>query len=42
MFAMIGRVRGDKQFRITREGKNVVDTTIDEITKSYKSTFRGY
>jgi len=42
MFAMVGQVRGDAQFRITQKGKNVVDTTIDKITESYKSTFKDY
>jgi len=41
-FAIIGRVRGDNQFRITQEGKSIVDTTVDKITESYKSTFKGY
>ena len=42
MVALVGRVRGDNQFRITQKGKSVVDTTVDKMTESYKSTFRGY
>jgi phosphoribosylformylglycinamidine synthase len=42
MYAMVGKVRGDNQFRITQKGKNVVDTTIGKMTESYKSTFKDY
>jgi len=42
MVAMVGRIRGDNQFRITQKGRKVVDTTIDRMTESYKSTFRDY
>ena len=42
MVAMVGKIRGDNQFRITQKGRKVVDTTIDRMTESYKSTFRDY
>jgi len=41
-FAMVGKIRGDDQFKITREGKEVVYTTINDMTESYKSTFKDY
>lgn len=42
MVKVVGRVTGDNQFRITNKGRNIVDTTIDKLTDSYKSTFRDY
>jgi phosphoribosylformylglycinamidine synthase len=42
MFAMVGKVRGDNQFRVTRRGVRVVDTDVDKMAESYKSTFRDY
>ena len=40
IFARIGRVTVDNQFRIRNGEKQVVDTTIDRMTESYKSTFK--
>ncbi len=40
--AMVGRVRGDNQFVIHGKKQNVVDTTIEALTESDKSTFRDY
>jgi phosphoribosylformylglycinamidine synthase len=42
VFIRVGEVRGDNQFRIMREGVRVVNTTVDKMTESYKSTFRDY
>ena len=42
MFAVVGKIRGDNQFRITQKGKPVIDTTVDKISESYKSTFKDY
>jgi len=42
IFAMIGRVRGDNKFLLRKNGKKVVDTTVNKLTELYKSTFRNY
>ena len=41
-YSMIGKVRGDDKFLITNGGKIVVDTTVADLTTSYKSTFKYY
>ncbi len=41
-FAMVGKVRGDDKFTIRKEGKSVIETTISELTNSYKLTFKDY
>ncbi len=45
-YSEIGRVRGDNRFIVTgfsgQSSKTVVDTTIDKMTESYKSTFKDY
>ncbi len=41
-FALVGKVREDSKFRILKNNKNIVDTTIDKITESYKSTFKDF
>ena len=41
--AEVGTVRGDSRFIITgTHGKEIVDTSVDSLLKSYKSTFKGY
>ncbi len=42
IFAIIGKIRNDNKFIITKEEKSVIDTTIDKMTESYKSTFKNY
>ena len=42
MYKIVGRVRGDNQFKITKGGERVVETTVDKMTESYKSTFKDY
>jgi len=42
-YTKIGVVRKDNQFIVSgRDGKRVISTTIDDISKSYKSTFKEF
>jgi hypothetical protein len=45
-YSEVGRVRGDNRFVVTgfsgQSSKTVLDTTVDRMTESYKSTFKDY
>jgi len=45
-YSEVGRVRGDNKFVVTgfsgQSSKTVLDTTVDRMTESYKSTFKDY
>jgi len=41
-FALVGKVREDNKFTIKSEGKTIVNTSIEQMRNSYKSTFRDY
>ena len=38
----IGKVRSDNQFIIRNEKGTIIDTNVNEMLKSYKSTFKNY
>ncbi len=41
-YALVGKVRADNKFIIKEGGRNIVDTTVDKLTESYKSTFQDF
>jgi len=42
-YTKIGTVRKDNKFIVSgRDGKRIINTTIDDISKSYKSTFKEF